>query len=172
MSKEMQQIVETPAVGGNREPRTISEDHIYNIVKYILEKEGEMTAMKLHKLLYYCQAWSLVWDERPLFAQEIQAWANGPVVPIVYQQHKGQFKVAPKDPWAQKGDIRRLTKEQKDTIDAVLRFYGSKSPDYLIRLTHNEDPWREARRDVPIGERSNNIISTSSMAEYYAGLLA
>ncbi|WP_307850044.1 MULTISPECIES: type II toxin-antitoxin system antitoxin SocA domain-containing protein [unclassified Saccharopolyspora] len=40
-----------------------------------------MTAMKLQKLVYYSQAWHLVWDERPLFDEPVQAWANGPVVP-------------------------------------------------------------------------------------------
>ena len=33
-----------------------------DVAKYILKEHGEMTAMKLQKLVYYCQAWSLVWE--------------------------------------------------------------------------------------------------------------
>ena len=40
---------------------------VHDSVAYILSKLGQMPAVKLHKLLYYSQAWSLVWDDRPLF---------------------------------------------------------------------------------------------------------
>jgi uncharacterized phage-associated protein len=52
-----------------------------DVAAYILEQRGPMSAMKLQKLVYYSQAWSLVWEDRPLFREEIQAWASGPVVP-------------------------------------------------------------------------------------------
>ena len=52
-----------------------------------------MSAMKLQKLIYYSQAWSLVWDDEPLFPERIEAWINGPVVPELYERHKGEFKV-------------------------------------------------------------------------------
>ena len=53
---------------------------VLDVAAYILERQGSMTTMKLQKLVYYCQAWSLVWDERPLFDESIEAWANGPVL--------------------------------------------------------------------------------------------
>ncbi|MCH7691617.1 MAG: DUF4065 domain-containing protein, partial [candidate division Zixibacteria bacterium] len=59
------------------EEATIS---VFDVAKYILSKLGGVSAMKLHKLLYYAQAWSLVWDERPLFQERIEAWVSGPVV--------------------------------------------------------------------------------------------
>jgi uncharacterized phage-associated protein len=52
----------------------------HDVAAYILSRQGRMTAMKLQKLVYYSQAWSVVWDERPLFPEKIEAWANGPVV--------------------------------------------------------------------------------------------
>ena len=146
-------------------------DTIYAVVKYIMEKQGKMTASKLHKLLYYCQAWSLVWDEEPLFEQRIEAWANGPVVPAIYQLHKGQFIIEKSAKWFQKGEISQLTKKQKETIDAVLKAYGCKDSEELSRLTHEESPWQAAREGVPIGERSSNEIKLDSMADYYSGLL-
>ena len=53
---------------------------VLDVAAYILKKLGSMTTMKLQKLVYYSQAWSLVWDEQSLFIESIEAWANGPVV--------------------------------------------------------------------------------------------
>ncbi len=55
--------------------------HVQDVARYILEKRGRMSAMKLQKLVYYSQGWHLVFDGEPLFAERIEAWANGPVVP-------------------------------------------------------------------------------------------
>lgn len=41
---------------------------VFDTAKYILEKRGAMSTMKLQKLCYYAQAWSLVWyDSRHEF---------------------------------------------------------------------------------------------------------
>src|SRR5271169_3358892 len=65
----------------------------HDIAAYILEKNGSMTAMKLEKLVYYAQAWSIVWNESPLFRERIEAWAAGPVVPALYYRHRGDYLV-------------------------------------------------------------------------------
>lgn len=138
----------------------------HDVAAYILRKRGEMTAMKLQKLVYYAQAWSLVWDEEPLFDETIEAWANGPVVPALYRVHKGLFKV---DSWP-KGDPEALTAVQRESVDSVLDFYADKSSQWLSDLTHQEDPWAEARRGLAPGERGNRKISHAAMAEYYSSL--
>lgn len=38
---------------------------VFDVAQYILEIKGTLAAVKLQKLVYYCQAWSLVWDEVP-----------------------------------------------------------------------------------------------------------
>lgn len=138
----------------------------HDVAAYILQKHGEMTAMKLQKLAYYSQAWSLVWDEEPLFKDRIEAWANGPVIPALYNEHRGLFKVAS---W-QKGNPAKLTQTQRDSVDAVLKYYGDRSSQWLSDLTHREDPWLDARKGLGPGERGSKEISLASMAEYYAGL--
>ncbi len=40
--------------------------------------------MKLQKLCYYCQAWYLAWNNEPLFDEEFEAWASGPVCKELY----------------------------------------------------------------------------------------
>ena len=136
----------------------------HDVAAYILSKKGEMTAMKLQKLVYYSQAWSLVWDEEPLFSQPIQAWANGPVVPALYQAHRGMFKVTS---WP-KGNPDALTPQQRNTVDSVLAYYADKSSQWLSDLTHREAPWVEARKGLAPGDPGNRVISLAAMAEYYS----
>lgn len=140
---------------------------VFDVAVYILQRQGEMTAMKLQKLCYYSQAWSLVWDETPLFAEHIEAWANGPVVPQLYAQHRGNFRVGP---CSIPGNPEVLTPTQRETIDIVLDFYGKKSAHELSELTHHERPWRDAREGVRPGERSDREITLEAMFEYYDAL--
>lgn len=140
---------------------------VSDIAQYILECVGEITTVKLQKLVYYCQAWSLVWDEEPLFASRIEAWANGPVVPELFKLHQGYFKISAK---AQLGDASNLSALAKDTIDNVLKGYADKHTQWLVDLTHLEEPWREARGNAKAGEKCNNEITLASMMNYYSGL--
>ena len=78
---------------------------VFDVAKYILEKSGEMSTMKLQKLCYYSQAWSLVWDDSPIFMEDFQAWANGPVCPSLFRFSQGQFSVKPSE---MKGDRKSL----------------------------------------------------------------
>jgi uncharacterized phage-associated protein len=138
----------------------------HDVAAYILKHHGPVSAMKLQKLLYYSQAWSLVWDEEPLFSEEIEAWANGPVVRDIYDVHRGQFIVSD---WP-KGDEQAVRGEQAETVDAVLSNYGKKPAQWLSDLTHMERPWIEARKGLSDGERGFSIITHASLAEYYGSL--
>ncbi len=137
-----------------------------DVAAYILDKKGAMSTMKLQKLVYYSQAWSLVWDEKPLFKEDIEAWANGPVVRDLFNYHRGQFKISS----VLTGNSDLLNKEQKETIDAVLEFYGNKSSQWLSDLTHMEDPWKITRSGIPEFQRGNRVISLETLAEYYGSL--
>ena len=141
--------------------------NVFDVAKYILEKQGRMSTMKLQKLCYYCQAWALVWDDVPLFDEEFHAWANGPVCKELFHETQGRFSVVAND---EPGDLNNLTEDQKDTIDKVLEHYAPHDAQWLSQLTHLEDPWNEARVGVPIGTGSDNIITKESMAMYYGGL--
>ncbi|MEV0359136.1 type II toxin-antitoxin system antitoxin SocA domain-containing protein [Nocardia sp. NPDC050697] len=140
--------------------------HVVDVARYILSKRSPMSAMKLQKLVYYSQGWHLVFDGEPLFDAPIQAWANGPVVPVLYAQHRGQF-VVDEDTFAPVG---QLAESELQTVDAVLASYGHLDAHQLSNLTHTERPWIEAREGVPDGARSNAEISLATMLEYYQGV--
>jgi len=108
-----------------------------------------------------------VWDERPLFMQKIKAWANGPVCPDLYAKHKGMFTVASGHI---DGDLSHLDTDARDTIDAVLGFYGDKTAQWLSDLTHRERPWKDARGDLPADDTSSPEITREAMFDYYSKL--
>ncbi len=139
---------------------------VFDVSAYILKKTGPISAMKLQKLAYYAQAWSLVWDDAPLFSERIEAWANGPVCPDLYFAHQGEFTVGTES----RGDAKKLKKIQRETIDSVLKHYSKKTAHWLSELTHREAPWKEARKGLPEGARSNQVITHTAMANYYSEL--
>jgi uncharacterized phage-associated protein len=141
--------------------------NVDDVAAYILARKGPMSAIKLQKLVYYSQAWSLVWDDTPLFPERIEAWAGGPVCLQLWEHHRGQFELRAPWPW---GDPGRLSADEKATVDAVLDYYADKSAQWLSDLTHAERPWQEARKGLPPGARGSREITLDSMADYYAGL--
>lgn len=142
---------------------------VYDVAKYILDKYGAMSAMKLQKLIFYSQAMSLVWDDIPLFDDEFEAWARGPVCYNLWKAHKGMFmlenssflnKYSP--------DTRHLSSSQKETIDVVMRSLKDLSPYQLSQMTHQEIPWLKARRNRKEGIVCREVISKEDMQEYYS----
>ena len=138
---------------------------VHDVTGYILD-DRTMTGLKLQKLLYYSQAWSLVWDGEPLFEEKIEAWPSGPVVREVYC---GYFEVG--SPWPG-ANTKRLSTPQRETIDRVLDSYGSKPSRLLKDLARHEKPWQIARERLPVGQRGHSEISLASMSDYYGALVA
>lgn len=141
---------------------------VFDVAAYIMQRLKRCTTMKLQKLLYYCQAWHLVWNDTPLFKEKIEAWANGPVVRQLYQFHKGLFIITLDDMTL--GNPNKLSENQKADIDSVLDAYGDKSSQWLVEQTHMESPWRNARRGIPPSERGDVEITHQDMAEYYTSV--
>lgn len=121
-----------------------------------------MSGFKLQKLVYYAQAWHLVWRERPLFSEGIEAWSNGPVVPELWERHKGRFTVDTVG-----GDPSGLDAAEESVVDLVLVHYGQKPGEYLSSLTHDEDPWKGAREGLSDGQPGRAEISLESMSSFY-----
>ena len=143
---------------------------VFSVAKYVAGKCAPITTMKFYKLVYYCQAWSLAWDEQPIFEEDFEAWANGPVCPVLFKEHKGKF-IIDKDFLENATVSMDFTQAQIETMDSVLNTYGVKEPFWLSELTHKERPWKEARDGLEMGEPCTNIISKESMQEYYGGLI-
>ncbi|MCD4655071.1 DUF4065 domain-containing protein [bacterium] len=133
-----------------------------DITSYFLscvdEEAGDfMTNMKLQKLLYYAQGFSLALFDKPLFEEIIKAWEHGPVVPSVYHYFKdnGSGPIKIHDPI----DLEKYPKEVQDLLDEVYQVYGCYSASYLRTMTHAEPPWKNTPR--------NEEITHSLLIEYF-----
>lgn len=67
----------------------IKDMAIYTRISLIL-KGLKATPLKLRKILYYEQAWFMVFfgRENTLFADVPQAWVNGPIYPNIFHEYK------------------------------------------------------------------------------------
>lgn len=108
----------------------------------MLEGEaGEISNLKLQKLVYYAQGFSLALLGKPLFEDRIEAWMHGPVVPELYRcfsQHGSNPIRAPA-----LFEPTMFSREQSRLIAEVFEVYGQYSAWKLRQLTHEEDPWRD-----------------------------
>ena len=141
---------------------------VVDVAKYILQHQGRMSPMKLQKLVYYAQVWWSVGHphDEALFPEAIKAWAQGPVVPSLFQAHKGRASV---DQTEIPGDANALSAPEREAVDEVLVFYGAFSAQYLSALTHHERPWKQAH---DVGEKSGHaspVISLGVIRAFYGG---
>lgn len=127
-----------------------------DVLKYIKSQLPSVTKTKALKLLYYAQAWSLVWDGRRLFPEDVRAWQYGPVEPNAFVHFDGTSANADAVP-----------KRTKEVTDAVLQYYGSRSAKELTAMTHSERPWSDAYEGPDGGHAKGNLISESAMTREY-----
>lgn len=145
---------------------------IFDAAYYILNEVGWTTFMNLQRLCYYAQAWSLAWDNVTLFEEEFEAWASGPVCPELYNIFD-----LPKDFNVNADKLKHyisgycFSKDEKETLDAIIKDYGDKESHWLSELVRQEDPWRKTRGGLPIKEPSHAIISKKMMLDYYYRLI-
>lgn len=100
-----------------------------------------MTNMRLQKLLYYVQGWSLARRGEPAFTDRLEAWEHGPVVPSLY----GRLKDLRKNPVP----TDRLNEPDIDPdlrafVASVWEDYRTHSAIKLRQKTHDEAPWKDA----------------------------
>lgn len=147
---------------------------VQDVAAYLLEKHqegpkhGALEAMKIHRLCYYAQAWHLVWDDAPLFSEEIQAWGSGPVCPTLYELHRGLYRLS-SIPGGNAAALQPVLSAQT-TIEVVLKSYGGITSPMLADLARSEDPWLRARRGLPDGVRGAVVIPHSEMKDFYGSL--
>lgn len=133
------------------------------------DKYGErLTHLKLQKILYYIQGFSLAIHDKPVFKDDIQAWPHGPVVSEVYNKYR-QHRCNPL-PDANKKDTIQVDKEVKSIVKNVLDEVGQFSAWKLRNMTHEELPWKNAWERGG-GQMSNQKISQEDMKAYFSSFL-
>ncbi|MBI2853306.1 MAG: SocA family protein [Chloroflexi bacterium] len=136
-----------------------------DVARYFLASQdddcGELiTNLKLQKLCYYAQGFSLAIRNEPLFADRIEAWKHGPVIPSLWQEYR-DYEYRPIDV-PEDVDFDLYNQDTKDLLDEVYNVYGQFSAWKLRDMSHEEPPWREA---------NGGEISIESMKKYFKTLL-
>lgn len=121
------------------------------------KKRSSLTPLKLQKILYLAQGWSFVWDDKPLFQEEFEAWQYGPVNTEVYLAFRkyGRSEIPEYEglDCVEDGDAR-------ETLNAVWRDYSRYSAFELVDLTHSQTPWKNA-------DYLHQIIRTEDIKLYF-----
>lgn len=160
--------------------------NISDFAKYVglslLSKELSVSHLKLQKIIYYCQAWHMVFfgRENTLLDEKPQAWVNGPVYPTIYSEYKKHGAYVTDTMEADDfgySDIEKglnelnaklsFSEEQTKCLNSVISLYGTKQDAQLISYTHCEKPWAEKREGLLPFQRSTKELSLDTMYNYY-----
>ncbi len=128
------------------------------------KREGwePITNLKLQKLLYYCQANSLLSTTTPLFLDKIIAWKYGPVVEEVYNTYS-DYKA---DILYQKIAIKippKIDEVHSKSIKHIYDTFNDENGKTLVNRTHNETPWIHAFYTLGVYSE----IKPKSIYEYF-----
>lgn len=136
------------------------------VVDYFLAKcdkdAGDLISnLKLQKLLYFAQGFSMAINDHPLFEDDFEAWTHGPVVPNVYHKYKQYGGNAL--PLPDSFDISKYSTEDIDLMDQVYDQYGRYSAWMLRDLSHERGaPW-----DKYFCPQANVIIPKEAMKDFF-----
>ncbi len=115
-----------------------------------------MDEMKMHKLMYFSQRESLMYNNEPLFEGIFWGWKYGPVLKEVRSEYFGASV-----PFSDV--VERVSQDTIQLLQNVLERYGSLSSWKLSSLSHEEFSWKKARMGLEAGEDGNVRLSLEAM---------
>ena len=131
--------------------------NVLDVAKYISQLYKQLfneaiDEMKLHKLLYYSQRQCLTEFNKPLFNDNFEAWAYGPVIPIV--RNNLQEIISNKE---------KINFEEKDLVKDIVLQYAPIDSFELSEMTHKETSWQNAHKGYGKYDRCNVAMSISDI---------
>lgn len=141
-----------------------------DVARHLIKLSGvdpdgiEMDALRLQKLLYYVQGWTIAWTGQPAFDETLRAWIHGPVVPEVWREfHDERKTIRPNEA----RDPENLSPDLKRVIRSVWEGYKRYSSQELRQMTHDEPPWSVTRGDLPEDTPSDAEIPLDLVSSYF-----
>lgn len=138
---------------------------VFDVAKYFLilqdtDAGDSITNLKLQKLVYYAQGFHLALYDKPLFKEKIMKWEHGPVVAELYTRYSSFGSKAL--PIPKKFSFEVIAEETREFLDEIYRVLGQFSAWKLRNMTHDELPWKSAKR--------NQEISHPTLKKYFKTL--
>lgn len=143
---------------------------------FLAKGEGKISPKKLQKLVYYAYAWTLTLlnDSAENLTNKLfddgrfEAWVHGPVIHGLYNEYAeygfnniSKFKTQP-----------TFTEDIEDVLNQVWDVYGKYNADQLESMTHQESPWKNARKGLSPLDSSSNPISDKDIFNCYIKRIA
>ncbi len=143
-------------------------EHVARFILLLACEEAEperVTHLRLQKLLYYVQGWSLALLNQPAFDERIEGWISGPVVKDVYPKFAdfGETSI----PASEASDSLLLSERNRQLIKAVWESYKQYSATGLRDKTHAERPWLKSRTGLAWDERGDRPIPQSELRSFF-----
>ena len=136
-------------------------------ILHVRKDGGNLMHLKLQKLLYFAQAWHLVFYEESLFEDKIEAWIDGPTIAHIHKMFKKYRWCAIIEEVKQPNLSEKTVKHLKNVFD----YYGKFTDYQLEKIIHNAEPWKKARGNT-LDAPSSNSISEDSMKHFYSKIHA
>lgn len=124
-----------------------------------------MTTMKLQKLCFYSQAYSLVKYNQQLFPEDFKAWKNGPVAYELWKRHAKLYLVSPEKLGSYVEGS--LSNKEIEIVSYVMGKLGKLTGEELSLRIHKEDPWINGRKGLEIFQNGSVVISKETIKNYY-----
>lgn len=134
------------------------EEIVKTIIEYSIKISKPVDNMKIQKLLYYIQAYTLKHYNRPLFNEKILAYQYGPLVKEAYDIYK--MNVGADIYYVHNRDkLKELDGFAYDIVTNIIEKYKDVSSWKIAMQTHEEDPWKNVNY--------KEVISLNSIKEYF-----
>jgi uncharacterized phage-associated protein len=137
---------------------------VKDVSTYIIQKsKNPISNLKLQKLLYYVQGWSLAVHDKMAFNDRIEAWVHGPVVPAAFYEYRhfgwNPIELGPA--------TASISQDEMNHIEDVLSIYGDFTATQLESSSHEESPWIDARGALDPKAPSKNEITPEAMKKFF-----
>lgn len=143
----------------------------YVILSLTCDERYFLINLKLQKLLYYIQAWSLGINGYAMINGRFEAWVHGPVCIELYNRFKDTkslYSSITDEDVLNKSPKGEILSEDVEFIDYILENYARYSGLQIEAMTRNDAPWINARKGYGAMERCHAEITEEVMKDYYA----
>lgn len=137
--------------------------HKNEIIDSNAEGAGDLSLLKLLKLLYYSEGCSLALNKGSLFNEKILAWEYGPVIKEIWEKYKDNpYNLTLSD--KERKDLSKISDEDNALLEEVFNVFGSYSAWALSMKTHSETPWLKATKN---GTVFNKPLSRAVIKKFF-----
>lgn len=125
------------------------------IIDFSNRNNKPVSNLALQKILYFLQVFYMrKHNHQRLFAEEIQAWSYGPVVPEVYYTYNGYGGLVIRNSY----DVTDISVEDQNYMNPIILRLGQMGVWDLVDMSHAQGgPWDRVYQD---GAGNHQVIPT------------